>query len=127
MGIYKLNVDGTTNGENSTGGCLIRNWEEELLVASAHKYGPFSVLYAELRALLEGLKLCHKYCISNVTVETDCLKVIQLLKTPNRPWLLRALIPSILKLSMLCNGKIVHVFRQQNKQHTFFLDWMLEV
>ena len=81
MRFYKLNVDGSAkaHGEDARGGCIVRSWTGELLAASSHKCGNHTVLYAELRAFLDGLKLCCKLRLLNVVIEVDCMEVIKLI------------------------------------------------
>ena len=47
-------------------------------------------------------------------MEVDKLQVVSLINSDQRPWHLRNLISGILQLLQVCQGRILHIYRQQN-------------
>ena len=61
-GVFKLNFDGAVNHGNEIAGLrgIVRNHEREMMVAYSRAIEIVHPLEAELRALYEGVLICHK-------------------------------------------------------------------
>ncbi|KAF2300108.1 hypothetical protein GH714_009037 [Hevea brasiliensis] len=100
-GWEKLNVDGAVKGayKHAYVGGLIRNSQGGWCAGFASFVGSYSVLNAELWAILEGLNLAWRRGCKKLVVECDNLEVISMLKGNMEPHALCSLlIYSILDL-----------------------------
>ncbi|KAF2298797.1 hypothetical protein GH714_027951 [Hevea brasiliensis] len=63
-------------------GCCFRDHRGEVLVSAIKRvYGPWSTAVSEARAILFGLQLAVDLSFQRVIVESDCLHVIQLIRS----------------------------------------------
>jgi ribonuclease HI len=87
-GEYKLSIDASfhSNGRGSVG-VVLRNDRGEALAGYA---GPLNHLLdaamAEALALLKGLKFLEQLGIQSVTIESDCLELIQACNAEVEVW-----------------------------------------
>lgn len=74
----KLNVDGSSLGNpgQAGGGGVIWNDKGKLVSAISIFFGEATNNKAELRALIEGLKICHELEVYHIDIECDSLVVI---------------------------------------------------
>lgn len=77
---YKLNFDGSAKENDSSGGRIIRDANDILLVAFSSFYGEGTHNGAEFRALRDSLSLCHALGILEFEVEGDSMIVINAMK-----------------------------------------------
>ncbi|KAJ8421782.1 hypothetical protein Cgig2_011507 [Carnegiea gigantea] len=82
-GYLKLNFDEATSDDSFWGwGFVLRNEDGDVILAGAkHGHGPASALVEEARSCLFALQTVFKYGACTVTVEGDCLPLINMLKS----------------------------------------------
>ncbi|CAI0556201.1 unnamed protein product [Linum tenue] len=80
-GSFKMNSDAGVLRLNGIGlGCVLRDWNENFLGAVAGKEsGTCRPVEAEARALVAGLREANRRGWSALIVESDCMKLIQML------------------------------------------------
>ncbi|CAL1374164.1 unnamed protein product [Linum trigynum] len=80
--IFKMNSDAGVLKPAGIGiGCVFRNWNGEFLGAVAGKEtGMCRPVEADARAILAGLREANRRGWSPLIVETDCLRLVQLLE-----------------------------------------------
>ncbi|CAI9775522.1 unnamed protein product [Fraxinus pennsylvanica] len=118
VGRAKLNVDGSSLGNSGQagGGGVIRNDKGMVLAAFATNFGIASNNEAELRALLEGLKLCQHIGVFHVDVECDSKIVVEwMLKRKCTVWYLWDFWEELLNLMNLFEIQVSHQFREENQ------------
>lgn len=113
-GFYKLNVDGSSTVNGSTGGGIIRDHNGVSIVAFSTHYGMGTNNTAEFTALQEGLQLCREWTITNVMIESDSMLVTSAM----RKWEIEHcnLIYHLRRClgAMRQGDHIAHVYRQKN-------------
>ncbi|CAI9763285.1 unnamed protein product [Fraxinus pennsylvanica] len=74
----KLNVDGSSLGNpgQAGGGGMIRNEKCELVSAFCTYFGEATNNEAELRAIIEGLRICRELEVYQLDIECDSLLVV---------------------------------------------------
>ncbi|CAI9781002.1 unnamed protein product [Fraxinus pennsylvanica] len=122
LGRAKLNVDGSSLGNPSQacGGGVICNDKGMVLAAFATNFGIASNNEAELRALLEGLKLCQHIGVFHVDVECDSKIVVEwMLKRKCTVWYLWDFWEELLNLMNLFEIQVSHQFQEGNQVADF--------
>ena len=116
---YKLNFDGASHGNpgQSGIGCIINNEKGKWIIKRAKNINPTSNNLAEIEALQEGIKLCHKIGLTKVIIEGDSQIVLNTLRKRSTPnWVLNSKLEEILSLiDKLEVYQITHIFRQGNQ------------
>ena len=93
-GLFKLNFDGSLQGNSAAGGFIIRDWQGEIRALGAEHYGHTSVLLAESRALRDGLETALKAGCSRLIVEGDNALVIAAFNKERAiPWRIKTIMP----------------------------------
>ncbi|ERM99351.1 hypothetical protein AMTR_s00108p00128900, partial [Amborella trichopoda] len=79
MGSLKLNGDGSSKrgGVRAGGGGILRDHFGRCLFVFAHHYKGVSAIFAETRAMLDGLTICRNLGYSDVLSEMDSLHLVQ--------------------------------------------------
>lgn len=75
-GWYKLNIDGSARSDICTGGGIIRDSHGNMLMAFSNFYGPGSNNFTEFAALRDGLNLCQALGITQVSIKSDSMIVV---------------------------------------------------
>ena len=77
-----LNFDAGLVADNFVGwGLILRDHDGNILLAGIkHYHGYAGASVEEARAYLHGLSCAHAYGIHNIIIESDCLKLIQMLR-----------------------------------------------
>lgn len=75
----ELNVDGAAVASSnlSFGGGVLRDDKEDLIWGFCKRYGHHSSLFAETKALLDGLKFCCASKFSFILVKTDSKRMVE--------------------------------------------------
>ena len=117
MPYAKLNVDGASKGNpgHSGGGGVIRSSTGKILFAFHNYYGINTSLFAETKALLDGLKFCNRMGLSQVEVETDSMVLLKMVKNRKcTKWNLKKPWSELMALLHLLI-KIEHIYREGNQ------------
>lgn len=80
IGSYKLNTDGSRNGQYATGGGVIRDHNGHFVAGFTNRYGNIDIVAAELRALYDGIQLGKQMGIHGLEVETDSQLALTMIK-----------------------------------------------
>ncbi|KAK1617952.1 hypothetical protein QYE76_023469 [Lolium multiflorum] len=118
FGTVKLNVDGAFGKDGAAGiGMAVRDYKGELIVAAFREVTNCrDATDSELMAIEEGLNLAYTWTTQGISVETDCLEAMELIKesTPNTSIyafrisvirdLLRERVSSLVKISRDCTN-----------------------
>ncbi|CAI9782084.1 unnamed protein product [Fraxinus pennsylvanica] len=107
----KINVDGSSlgNPDQAGGGEVIRNEKGMVLAAFATNFGIESNNEAELRATIEGLKLCQHIGAFHVDLECDSKIVVDwMLKLKCTVWYLWDFGEKLLNLMSLFEIQVSH-------------------
>ncbi|KAF5459726.1 hypothetical protein F2P56_019648 [Juglans regia] len=123
QGRVKLNTDGSSlgnPGESGAGG-VIRDMHGTLLLAFAKNLGYGNSTYAELRALVEGVKHCKNMNFSAVDIEMDS-KVILAWLDKNRcgSWYLEDVWEELQLQLINMDIRFMHIHREGNA----VADWL---
>ncbi|CAN0912818.1 Putative ribonuclease H protein At1g65750 [Linum grandiflorum] len=114
---FTLNSDGSVdaNGRAAAGG-VIRNEHGDISIAFAMNLGKCSITRAELRGILEGMKLAWSKGIRKLAIQTDSLCALQLLHTlESMDHQHAAILLQFNELSLRdWEIKLSHVFREGN-------------
>ena len=121
---YKVNTDGAHHhpSHRAAIGGVIRDAEGRILHAFQDFIGRVSIIMAELTGIWKGLKMSKDLGYNNVMIETDSKVALLLLSKDNPHWHWK-LVPLILKILRLCNGrniKLRHVYREGNQAADWF-------
>ncbi|GAA0144402.1 hypothetical protein LIER_04859 [Lithospermum erythrorhizon] len=116
LGSVKLNVDGASKSSTgrSGGGGLLRDNNGEALWRFYNVYGIHLALYAELRALVDGPKMCCEKKTLQPTIETDSKLLHDMITTNTTPWHLQALVQYVRRMLQACRASFSKVYREQN-------------
>ncbi|XP_058068213.1 uncharacterized protein LOC131217319 [Magnolia sinica] len=120
MGLHLLQSVAPRNPGKAGGGGVCRNDKGELLFAFYEGYREGSNLYAELRAVYDGLFHCLKMGFSNVIVESDSQLVVEVMNGSDilgykwRYWTTR-----INRLWTIGQVHFQHIFKQGNAPTDF--------
>lgn len=116
---FKLNVDGSANLNNLTigSGGLLRNHDGNWIAGFSSFDGSGNALKAELLGLYHGLSLIQDMGLLSVSIETDCLEMVSLIKDHSHhaqhPFAdILQLITNIMSSNRLFS--LHHVLREQN-------------
>ncbi|XP_012848325.1 PREDICTED: uncharacterized protein LOC105968242 [Erythranthe guttata] len=114
LGLYKLNVDGSSKEGLCAGGGIIRDGHGRLVAAFSSFYGHGSNNKGELSALLDGLQVCQALRLSNVIIESDSVIVVNAIQGRSSiSWDLTYMLRQCSE--MLPSGySITHIVRQKN-------------
>ncbi|XP_042958003.1 uncharacterized protein LOC122293491 [Carya illinoinensis] len=122
QGKLKLNTDGCSlnNPGDSGAGGLLCDEQGNLIFAYSTKLGNSSSIAIEIKAILQGLKICQERRIKGVIVETDSLMVVQWFSSDKcGVWYLEEFWEEILRLMIEGGHSIQHVFREGNAPADF--------
>ncbi|XP_020696742.1 uncharacterized protein LOC110109872 [Dendrobium catenatum] len=114
---YKLNVDGEVKVSSSGCGGLIRDGYGNNIMAFVGLVHYCSVNFAELSAILHGIKLCVSLGISNISIEVDSTFNIHCLSNVDDIMCnqdLFYLVRDIKQLLIFVNYSLSHVYREGN-------------
>ncbi|PHU20008.1 hypothetical protein BC332_11159 [Capsicum chinense] len=117
-GWLKLNTDGSSKGNSGSagGGGIIKNSEGCFVLDFAENYGICSNNVAEVKAILQGIKICISMRLSNVIIEDDSQIIIDMINNKMKPpWQIYYIIDHIIQLSSKVNFIFVHTYREGNK------------
>ncbi|KAL3506987.1 hypothetical protein ACH5RR_032369 [Cinchona calisaya] len=118
-----LNTDGCSrhNGTISTGRGLLQDAYGNVIFCFSNFYGPCTILEAETRALMDGIKWCLQRDFYHIEAEIDFLilfkKIQELAKSP---WIVDSMVQKIKYCKNLCQFKLSHIFRESNAVADFF-------
>ncbi|GLJ30420.1 hypothetical protein SUGI_0602070 [Cryptomeria japonica] len=119
VGWLKLNFDGACRGNLgvSSFGVVIRNNKVKLLLGSYGALGVATNNEAEIRALLEGLKLCVTNKMTKIVIEGDSLVIIQgIIKRGFQSRNLNKWVPCISRLlNDIDHYEITHTYKEGNR------------
>ncbi|XP_059075074.1 uncharacterized protein LOC131875073 [Cryptomeria japonica] len=120
VGWYKLNFDGASRGNPGVAGIgfSILNWEGREITLKSHPIGHKTNNWAELAALLEGLKICKVLEVEKLEIEGDSAIIIKAFRKGSMPnWRLNALLARAISLRNFFRRLTVnHIFREGNKR-----------
>nr|DAD25609.1 TPA_asm: hypothetical protein HUJ06_027073 [Nelumbo nucifera]DAD25624.1 TPA_asm: hypothetical protein HUJ06_027088 [Nelumbo nucifera] len=115
---FKLNTDGASRGNPgiSAGGGIVRNHEGKLIRAFGKFYGICSNIMAEIRAIHDGLDLCHLLELHNIIVESDCKVIVDFFNgKANLPWPIWYWKNKIMEKVSTLSCSFHHTFRENNR------------
>lgn len=113
-GWLKLNVDGSSRAESTSGGGIIRNHLGVVVVAFSNYYRLGTNKSVEIRALYDGLCLCQNLNATHVFVESDLLIVVTAVQNERvSHWALEYVFRRCIA-GMGGEHQIYHVYRQKN-------------
>lgn len=118
----KLNSDGSSKGNPgpSGWGCILRDSAGNVLWAQAEFYGFQSIMVAETKALLNGLKRCIAEGYMRVEIEADSLALVQIIqRTVGVPWSIVHEIREVWKLMQQIEFHIQHIYSESSKGGIF--------
>lgn len=75
-GWLKINTDSSFVNGNAFSGCVMRNNNGSIVLATTHVHNCLDVIIAESLALLEACKVLHHYKIKHAILEADSLNAI---------------------------------------------------
>ncbi|CAI9757448.1 unnamed protein product [Fraxinus pennsylvanica] len=114
----KLNVDGCSFGNPSLSGCrgVIRDEFGKVMASFASQLGKTTNTEAELRAIIEGLKVCQQLGACAVEIECDYLIIVNWLKIRKcTVWYLWDFWEELLGLIQLFEVHVMHQYREGNQ------------
>ena len=118
MGWVKLNFDGAARGNPGIEGigCIIHNEDGLWIAKKALSIHPTSNNLAELEALCQGVKLCHKLNLTKVVIEGDSQIIVNAIRKRSTPnWVLNSHLVEILSIiDKLEDYRICHIYREGN-------------
>jgi len=122
MDTFKLNFDGSLQGQSAAGGFIIRDWKGEVLTVGASNYGNTSVIMAESRALRDGLQAAVDSGLHRLVIEGDNSIVISVFKKDHEvPWRIKNIMQDIQVLAHQAQTiQITHIYREANMA----ADWL---
>ena len=109
-----MNTDGSLINGLAGGGVIIRNSQGGFVAASSYFFSTCTIYEAEVRAILQGLRLCQTLGLHSVIVESDSKAVVDALSGQTTiPWKYMALFHHIQLLisPTIC---IFHIYREAN-------------
>ncbi|XP_057976044.1 uncharacterized protein LOC131163466 [Malania oleifera] len=115
VGSVKLNVDGSCRGNPGTCGVggVIRDCSGTFLDAYSSFFGFGSNNKAELRALMEGVRMCKEMSYMNVEIECDSKVVVYWVCSRRcMVWYLWDFWEGLLEAFSMINFTIAHQFRE---------------
>ncbi|XP_035546597.1 ribonuclease H-like [Juglans regia] len=121
-GWVKLNCDGSCRGNrgNSGGGGIIRNWNGLVKGAFSAHYGVGTNSGAEMKAILDGIRLCKRLHLSNVIIESDSQIIVDWLCMGKcSVWYLWDFWEALRKELEGLNFVVVHQLREGNSAADF--------
>lgn len=80
LGWLKINLDATFVKGKAQSGCIIRNKNGSILLASTHSHTCIDSITAESLALLKACKLLHHLQIKEAIIEDDSLNAISFIQ-----------------------------------------------
>lgn len=78
---FKLNIDGSARSDISTGRGIIRNTHGNMVTAFYNFHGSGSNNFAKFATLRDGLSLCRAFGITQVSVQSDSILVVNAIRT----------------------------------------------
>lgn len=113
---YKLNIDGSSIGTGEAGGgAVLRDYNGDVIFAASIFFGKATSVYAEVLALIHGLKLCEERGLQGFQVDTDSLLLVNMIHgVVSIPWRYRVHLQHILALLRSTNSTLHHRFREVN-------------
>lgn len=129
MNWVKLNCDGTSRGNSgyAGGGTVLRDNKGDLIIAYENYYGVDSSVYAETRAVLDGLRLAKGKNISHLWIELDYLLLVEMLNGDAAiPWFLTYIFREIHSL-LPPSWYVSQVFREGNQGAKYMVNWSVDV
>ncbi|KAF7834439.1 WEB family protein [Senna tora] len=117
--MFKVNVDGSCweNDMSISCGGIIRDAEKRWVMGFAKNLGKGNVLLAEMWGIRMGLQIARNNGLSNITIETDSLAAIKLIKGNTSESHPLYAITEDIKRMLFSNGSmnLVHIPRNANK------------
>lgn len=92
----------------------LRDESGDMVQAFSSFYGQYSNLYAETRAMLEGIRVCEELGIVNLTIERDAQLLVDMLLNKSQVAWEVVLIIKRIQQAMQNTWRVVHIFREQN-------------
>ncbi|KAL2532016.1 Uncharacterized protein Adt_05367 [Abeliophyllum distichum] len=115
VGSYKINTDGRVKDGVASGGGIIRDLSGQCIRAFFSFYGDYTILEAELRAILDEIILAQRLGLSVLWVESDSTLAIHCITKGGGPWHIQATLRHIRHLLALDRDTITHIFREDNQ------------
>ncbi|CAI9763284.1 unnamed protein product [Fraxinus pennsylvanica] len=98
------------------GGGVIRNEKDELVSAFCTYFGEATNNEAELRAIIEGLRICRELEVYHLDIERDSLIVVSWILSQKCPvWYLWDFWEDLVELLQKFNFQIAHRLRESNE------------
>ena len=84
---YKLNTDGAalSSISRAAGGGILRDDGGKIIWCYSNWYGQHTAIYAETKALYDGLRFCCERRISNIDIETDSSQLKDMIQLNSVP------------------------------------------
>ncbi|CAN1766325.1 Putative ribonuclease H protein At1g65750, partial [Linum perenne] len=118
QGWFTLNSDGSlySHGNRAAAGGLIRDCEGKLVTAFAINLGSCSIMRAEIRGIVEGMRLAWERGIRKLSIQTDSRAAVALLTAEDdRLHRHASLVQLFHELRMRdWDVKIHHIYREAN-------------
>ncbi|CAN1743013.1 Putative ribonuclease H protein At1g65750 [Linum perenne] len=115
---FTLNSDGSlySHGNRAAAGGLIRDSEGKLVTTFAINLGSCSIMRAEIRGIVEGMRLAWESGIRKLSIQTDSRAAVALLTAvDDRPHRHASLVQQFHELRMRdWEVKIHHIYREAN-------------
>lgn len=109
-----LHTDGSVSPEGSGWAYVLRRRCGEFIYASSGNINTCSSLEAEVRAMLEGLRYCQTHGYRGLVARSDCLLMLQLLRSRKYPWRLHSEFTEITSIASVIGCSFLHVYRELN-------------
>lgn len=117
FGEFKLNVDGCSKGNpgNAGGGGILRDHLGHMVMAFTVYLGCCSNNSAEVQASKTGMRLCLDHGFNKLTIESDSLLVLQMIKGEiSTAWQIREEVKEIQAMNTDGQFQFTHTFREGN-------------
>ncbi|OIS97451.1 putative ribonuclease h protein [Nicotiana attenuata] len=116
VGEFKLNVDGCSKGNPGNAGCggVLRDHLGRLIMAFTVYLGSCSNNSAEAQAIKTGVRWCLDHGFNRLTVESDSLVVIQMIRGEiSTTWHIKDEISAIQAMNLIGNFHYVHTLQRR--------------
>lgn len=107
---YKINTYGCIMDGFTSNGGIIRNHTRYCIKAFSSSYGPYLILEAELRAILDVILLSRGLGISAIWVEKDLTTVIHCITRDGEPWTIQNILRQIRALISFNKDTISYIY-----------------
>lgn len=123
LGFLKLNTDGCSKGNprSSDGGGILRDNTGSCIFAFADFYDQISNHMAEIKAILQEMKMCIGNNYLNIVFESDSQLIVNFINKKTKvPWQVADIIDQINTISKYGNFSFVHTFNNNKKKTSVF-------